>query len=899
MTFQGRKSALIFGFCAAGLMLGGSMKAQAQSISVVVDGNPVEFANSPFEQNGSVLVPLRGVFEKLGAQVNYNADTRTIEATQGQTDVVLHLGESTAYIDQQPQTLAQPPVVVNGATFVPLRFVAQSFGAQVNWIADTETVQIQTSASTAGNGGDEDQDNEDEDNGPVRLARFSNVDGNVTWRPADGTDWSDAAPNIPLREGAEIWNSDGGRAEIQFDDGSWLRLGDDTIATLQTLSSNSDGEYTEIELNEGTAFLHLVNSSSTYQVDTTLVSVKATGYSKIRIDNSDGIRIAVRDGSAQVAGGSGNDELQSGSYLQLASAGDIYNVGALPALDDEDHWNDTCDGLDTRPTPNLPPNIALVAGNMDQYGDWHNDPQYGNVWTPRENDPDWRPYEHGHWVWVHPFGWTWVADEPWGWAPYHYGTWVQGQYGWSWVPGPSQQYWSPAVVHFTEYQGNVCWAPLAPAEVHYPPHIAVAVGGHDWSLNFSIGGCAVYTPRDSHSCAPQPWSNRQINAPAGPTPVQNIFNNTTVVQNITNVTNVNVTKYVFVPQNAAGATSTSTSTFGSGGGGYRPVRDPTGIAFRTGQPVVAQSTGGPPTAGPVNIPPTRQSLTPTRVFKPAPPTVAAIVNRTLFHAPPPPGVRTASTGVPPSGVNAPPAPAPYRAHPIVTTTPRQGGVPTLNRTTTIPSSTTSPSSPARRWTQQPPTASTTSTPPARTVIPPTVTRPVTRPGYPVTSTTPTAPVRTVTPPTITRPVTRPGSQVASTAPSTTTVHTVNPATPPRPGSPPTTIGPSRSTSPTIPSGQASRPFTSAPPRTQPAALPVPRVTGVSPAAGKPGTTVTITGSNLTAVRGLSFNGANCAFTVRNPSTITATAPNGVTSGPIRIVTQGGQTITVGNFTAQK
>jgi hypothetical protein len=618
-------------------MMGGASIAHAQGINVVMNGRAVVFADTPpFEQNGSVLVPLRGVFEQLGAGVNYSASTRTIEAIKGQTDVILRLGESTAYINNQPQPLLQPPVVMNGSTFVPLRFVAQSFGARVNWIAATQTVDIQTGefapqAPPQPVAQPVAQPVSDVGDGPVRLARFSDVEGNVTWRPTGDTDWSQGAPNIPLREGAQIWAANGGRAEIQFDDGSWLRLGRNAVATLQTLYSDSNGEYTEIKLSQGIASLNLRSGHSVYQIDTSLVSVKADGPARLRVGAENGVEIAVRDGRADVTGSRGDERLQTGSFLRLADANDRYNVGGLPGPDEWDRWNDVRDGLCSQPDANLPPNIGLVAGDLDSYGVWRQDPRYGAVWTPRVADPDWRPYENGRWVWVNPFGWTWVASEPWGWAPYHYGTWVQEPFGWSWVPGPRQQYWSPAVVHFTKYQGKVCWAPLAPAEVHYPPKIAVAVHGRDWSMNFSIGGCAVYYPQNSQSCAPHPWSNHDINTHHNDAVnIKNIYNNSTTIQNVTNITTYN-----FVPANGRnGATSTSSATFGHAGG-YQPIHDSTGSAFLRGRPVAAPSAGRPPMGGPAEMAPTRESLSPARVFAPAPPEINAVIKRSVFHAPPP------------------------------------------------------------------------------------------------------------------------------------------------------------------------------------------------------------------------------------------------------------------------
>lgn len=97
--------------------------------------------------------------------------------------------------------------------------------------------------------------------------------------------------------------------------------------------------------------------------------------------------------------------------------------------------------------------------NLSPYGQWIYDPQYGNVWVPNE-DGDFRPYgSRGHWV-MTDYGNTWVSDDPWGWACYHYGRWTYNPYyGWVWIPGYE---WAPAWVSW-RYGGGYCgWAPLGP-----------------------------------------------------------------------------------------------------------------------------------------------------------------------------------------------------------------------------------------------------------------------------------------------------------------------------------------------------------------------------------------------------------------------------------------------------
>ncbi len=141
---QINKSALAS--AAAVLLMGTAGHGQAaQTIQVTVNGTPVAFSGTPpTEIKGAVLVPLRGVFQALGASVDYNAATRVINAQKGATTVLLPLGSLQATVNGQPQDLSQPAQAVGGTTLVPLRFVAQALGAYVDWHAATSTVEITT-----------------------------------------------------------------------------------------------------------------------------------------------------------------------------------------------------------------------------------------------------------------------------------------------------------------------------------------------------------------------------------------------------------------------------------------------------------------------------------------------------------------------------------------------------------------------------------------------------------------------------------------------------------------------------------------------------------------------------------------------------------------------------------
>ncbi len=119
----------------------------AQSVTVIVNGQTMSFDQPPIVQAGRVFVPLRGVFQQLGASVVY-ANGR-INATGNGRTVSLTIGSTQAVVDGQPATLDVAPFVVGSRTLVPLRFIAQSLGASVNWNDSTSTVTIASRGGAA------------------------------------------------------------------------------------------------------------------------------------------------------------------------------------------------------------------------------------------------------------------------------------------------------------------------------------------------------------------------------------------------------------------------------------------------------------------------------------------------------------------------------------------------------------------------------------------------------------------------------------------------------------------------------------------------------------------------------------------------------------------------------
>ena len=159
MTFNHKKkrfltNAATTAIIAAGFAYAGGRTGWAQggTPQVTVDRSPVVFSGQqPTESGGRILVPLRGVLEKLGAFVGFDNKTQTVTAFRGATRITLPIGGRQALVNDKAVTLDAPAQVVNGSTLVPLRFVAESLGAQVTYDVSTNTVAI-VSGANAGAG---------------------------------------------------------------------------------------------------------------------------------------------------------------------------------------------------------------------------------------------------------------------------------------------------------------------------------------------------------------------------------------------------------------------------------------------------------------------------------------------------------------------------------------------------------------------------------------------------------------------------------------------------------------------------------------------------------------------------------------------------------------------------
>lgn len=114
----------------------------AFAATITVDGSPVNFNPGPIERTGRIFVPLRGVFERLGASVVY--ENGSINATSPNHSVSLRIGSNSATIDGQQKSIDVAPFIIGSSTYVPLRFVSESLGSVVNYDSRTQVVALST-----------------------------------------------------------------------------------------------------------------------------------------------------------------------------------------------------------------------------------------------------------------------------------------------------------------------------------------------------------------------------------------------------------------------------------------------------------------------------------------------------------------------------------------------------------------------------------------------------------------------------------------------------------------------------------------------------------------------------------------------------------------------------------
>jgi len=370
----------------------------------------------------------------------------------------------------------------------------------------------------------------DQGDPPARVARLSVIQGKLSFQPAGESQWSEVSVNRTVSTGDRLYTDQQSRAELEV--GSFaVRLSETTDLTV----ANLNDQLLQLGLGQGSIRVSVYDlpPNNTVEIDTPNGALTLEQNGSYRVDiapDGNSTFVTVIAGRLEVTGGDLRQDVGAGRTVQLTGTGPIAVASAArPQPDDFDRW---CADRDRRieqyRSAKYVSRDVPGAEDLDEYGTWRNEPEYGPVWVPARVAPDWVPYRVGHWAWIEPWGWTWVDDEPWGFVPFHYGRWAHLGPIWCWVPGPVvvRPVYAPALVAFVGGGGF---------------HIGIGIGIQAW---FPLG------PREPFV----PWYHY------GPTYLHQV--NVTNVRNV-NITNINVTNINYANRGVA-TTAVSGDAFRGG-----------------------------------------------------------------------------------------------------------------------------------------------------------------------------------------------------------------------------------------------------------------------------------------------------------------------------------------------
>jgi hypothetical protein len=285
----------------------------------------------------------------------------------------------------------------------------------------------------------------------ARAVRLSYMDGSVRVTQGDQVIADPAVVNMPLFEGSEVSTAGDGRAEIQMEDGSIVRLSPNTTLIFSVMQLQGTAPRTEITLSGGLAYFELQPSNAEHRMRVRYgdASFTASEFSIIRLTSD--------TPPAELAVLSGNIRLERASALQIdVHAGESltldandqsrYNLISSITPNSWDNWNaDRDQFLSTEASDRTAASGDLKdypgdgMSDLDANGNWYNVPGQGYVWSPYEAQDagaGWDPYGYGNWIYYPQYGYIWASGYTWGYSPFQCGLWdYYEDFGWAWAPG--------------------------------------------------------------------------------------------------------------------------------------------------------------------------------------------------------------------------------------------------------------------------------------------------------------------------------------------------------------------------------------------------------------------------------------------------------------------------------
>jgi hypothetical protein len=285
---------------------------------------------------------------------------------------------------------------------------------------------------------------------------LSEVQGDVQVDRNAGQGLEKAFLNLPITQGVKLQTGKDGRAEVEFEDGSTLRVTPETVIAFPQLSLRDSGvKVSTVHLQEGAAYVNFAGAKDDEFTLTFAHEKLALAHSAhLRLEMGDAdATLAVFNGEVQVQGDAGTVAVSKNHTAQFdLTDDDHYELAKSVEPDPFDAWDKEQNQYHQQYASNSYSSYSPYAygtNDLNYYGSFSNVPGYGNVWQPYFAGAGWDPFMNGAWAFTPGFGYGWVSGYPWGWTPYHYGSWVYlPTSGWGWLPGGTWTGWStPRIVH--------------------------------------------------------------------------------------------------------------------------------------------------------------------------------------------------------------------------------------------------------------------------------------------------------------------------------------------------------------------------------------------------------------------------------------------------------------------
>jgi len=272
----------------------------------------------------------------------------------------------------------------------------------------------------------------------ARIVRLSDVHGTVEIDKNGGAGFENAFVNLPVTQGSKVRTGNNGRAEIEFEDGSSIRLAPDTTVEFSKLSlSDSGTRISQVNLVEGMAYCNLLGKDD-FSLAFSHENLTLQHAAHFRVDASNEVaNLAVFKGEVEVEGPAGKMTVEKKKTATFNVADeDKYTVENKIVEAPLDAWDKESIAYHDQYAKNNSSPYGYGTADLNYYGAYTNVPGYGLMWQPYFAGVGWDPFLDGAWGFYPGFGYMFASAYPWGWLPYRYGNWmfVPG-FGWMWQPG--------------------------------------------------------------------------------------------------------------------------------------------------------------------------------------------------------------------------------------------------------------------------------------------------------------------------------------------------------------------------------------------------------------------------------------------------------------------------------